>query len=85
MNSVDFLLTNKDITYEIRTEIKRVLRKVDIRQQLDSAYPENIRRHNENVDKNRPILNQILISSTNNVTVSVQSSGRIFPTDKKSR
>ncbi|KAJ8955618.1 hypothetical protein NQ318_001448 [Aromia moschata] len=24
MNSVDFLLTNKDITYEIRTEIKRV-------------------------------------------------------------
>ncbi|KAJ8956103.1 hypothetical protein NQ318_016557 [Aromia moschata] len=24
MNSVDFLLTNKDITYEIRTEIKRL-------------------------------------------------------------
>ncbi|KAJ8937787.1 hypothetical protein NQ318_012267 [Aromia moschata] len=24
MNSVDFLLTNTDITYEIRTEIKRV-------------------------------------------------------------
>ncbi|KAJ8940846.1 hypothetical protein NQ318_005292 [Aromia moschata] len=24
MNSVDFLLTNKDITYEIRTEIKRI-------------------------------------------------------------
>ncbi|KAJ8948519.1 hypothetical protein NQ318_000059 [Aromia moschata] len=24
MNSVDFLLTNKDITYEIPTEIKRV-------------------------------------------------------------
>ncbi|KAJ8941196.1 hypothetical protein NQ318_002811 [Aromia moschata] len=75
MNSVDFLLTNKDITYEIRTEIKRlgrpipdliisktdigksrnysrnfnssvydrfnVLGKVDIRQQLDSAYREN--------------------------------------------
>ncbi|KAJ8947597.1 hypothetical protein NQ318_010109 [Aromia moschata] len=102
MNSVDFLLTNKDITYEIRTEIKRlgrpipdliisktdvgksrnysrnfnssvydrfnVLGKVDIRQQLDSAYRENIRRHNENVDKNRHILNQIgeLFSSTNN-------------------
>ncbi|KAJ8947936.1 hypothetical protein NQ318_020837 [Aromia moschata] len=48
MNSVDFLLT-KDITYEIRMEIKRVLGKVDIRQQLDSAYRENIRRHNENV------------------------------------
>ncbi|KAJ8935776.1 hypothetical protein NQ318_017669 [Aromia moschata] len=79
MNSMDFLLTNKDITYEIRTEIKRlgrpipdliisktdcwvatkvhglkkgVLGKVDIRQQLDSAYRENIRSHNENVDKN---------------------------------
>ncbi|KAJ8951107.1 hypothetical protein NQ318_021551 [Aromia moschata] len=24
MNSVDFLLTNKDITYDIQTEIKRV-------------------------------------------------------------
>ncbi|KAJ8952640.1 hypothetical protein NQ318_020955 [Aromia moschata] len=24
MNSVDFLVTNKDITYEIRTEIKRL-------------------------------------------------------------
>ncbi|KAJ8955420.1 hypothetical protein NQ318_003518, partial [Aromia moschata] len=60
MNSVDFLLTNKDITYEVRTEIKRVLGKVDIRQQLDSAYRENIRRHNENVDKNRHILNQII-------------------------
>ncbi|KAJ8963085.1 hypothetical protein NQ318_018549 [Aromia moschata] len=127
MNSVDFLLTNKDITYEIRTEIKRlgrsitdliisktdvgksrnysrnfnssvydrfkwlcgcpkrnklfcficlvmggmvatkvhglkkgVLGKVDIRQQLDSAYRENIRLHNENVDKNRHILNQII-------------------------
>ncbi|KAJ8937155.1 hypothetical protein NQ318_009321 [Aromia moschata] len=72
MNSVDFLLTNKGITYEIRTEIKRdgwqpkcmdskkgVLGKVDIKQQLDSAYRENIRRHNENVDKNRHILNQI--------------------------
>ncbi|KAJ8952649.1 hypothetical protein NQ318_020964 [Aromia moschata] len=68
MNSVDFLLTNKDIIYEIRMEIKRlgrpipdliisktkqtVLGKVDIRQQLDSAYRENISRHNENVDKN---------------------------------
>ncbi|KAJ8949362.1 hypothetical protein NQ318_012026 [Aromia moschata] len=84
MNTVDFLLTNKDITYEVRTEIKglgrpipdliisktdlgksrnysrnfnssvydrfNVLGKVDIRQQLDSAYRENIRRHNENVD-----------------------------------
>ncbi|KAJ8946021.1 hypothetical protein NQ318_023269 [Aromia moschata] len=110
MNSVDFLLTNKDITYEIRVEIKRLgrpipdliisktnvgksrnysrnfnssvydrfkwfcgcpkrnklfcficlvmsgnrsawtqeglLGKVDIRQQLDSAYRENIRRNN---------------------------------------
>ncbi|KAJ8937523.1 hypothetical protein NQ318_022249 [Aromia moschata] len=36
-----------------------VLGKVDIRQQLDSAYRENIRRHNENVDKNRHILNQV--------------------------
>ncbi|KAJ8961002.1 hypothetical protein NQ318_020306 [Aromia moschata] len=72
MNSVDFLLTNKDITYEIRTEIKwlgrpipnliisitdcrvatemhglkkGVLGKVDIRQQLDGAYRENIRRN----------------------------------------
>ncbi|KAJ8955538.1 hypothetical protein NQ318_001368 [Aromia moschata] len=33
---------------------------VDIRQQLDSAYRENIRRPNENVDKNRHILNQII-------------------------
>ncbi|KAJ8961359.1 hypothetical protein NQ318_014602, partial [Aromia moschata] len=39
---------------------KGVLGKVDIRQQLDSAYRENIRRHNENVDKNRHILNQII-------------------------
>ncbi|KAJ8962818.1 hypothetical protein NQ318_001218, partial [Aromia moschata] len=31
-----------------------------VRQQLDSAYRENIRRHNENVDKNRHILNQII-------------------------
>ncbi|KAJ8941802.1 hypothetical protein NQ318_015927 [Aromia moschata] len=124
MNSVDFLLTNKDITYEIRMEIKRlgrpipdliisktdvgksrnysrnynssvydrfkwlcgcpkrnklfcficlvrvatkvhglkkgVLGKVDIRQQLDSAYRETIRCHNETVDKNRHILNQII-------------------------
>ncbi|KAJ8956032.1 hypothetical protein NQ318_006308 [Aromia moschata] len=123
MISVDFLLTNKDITYEIRTEIKQLGRpipdliisktdvgksrnysrnfsssvyhifkwlcvlketncfcficlvmggnqsawtqegcvgKVDIRQQLDSAYRENIRRHNENVDKTRHILNQII-------------------------
>ncbi|KAJ8955989.1 hypothetical protein NQ318_006260 [Aromia moschata] len=30
MNPVDFLLTNKDITYEIRTEIKR-LGKADTR------------------------------------------------------
>lgn len=37
-----------------------VLGKTDIRQQLDSAYRENIRRHNENVDKNRHILNQII-------------------------
>ncbi|KAJ8955642.1 hypothetical protein NQ318_001473 [Aromia moschata] len=28
MNSVDFLLTNKDITYEIRTEIKRLGRPI---------------------------------------------------------
>ncbi|KAJ8934631.1 hypothetical protein NQ318_001679 [Aromia moschata] len=28
MNSVDFLLTNKDITYEIRTEIKRLGRAI---------------------------------------------------------
>ncbi|KAJ8949352.1 hypothetical protein NQ318_012015 [Aromia moschata] len=28
MNSVDFLLTNKDITYEIRTEIKRLERPI---------------------------------------------------------
>ncbi|KAJ8947849.1 hypothetical protein NQ318_009995, partial [Aromia moschata] len=39
---------------------KGVLGKVDIRQQLDSAYRENIRRHNENVDKHRHILNQII-------------------------
>ncbi|KAJ8944058.1 hypothetical protein NQ318_016256 [Aromia moschata] len=28
MNSVDFLLTNKDITYEIRTEIKQLGRPI---------------------------------------------------------
>ncbi|KAJ8946574.1 hypothetical protein NQ318_008304 [Aromia moschata] len=28
MNSMDFLLTNKDITYEIRTEIKRLGRPI---------------------------------------------------------
>ncbi|KAJ8942421.1 hypothetical protein NQ318_007095 [Aromia moschata] len=28
MNSVDFLLSNKDITYEIRTEIKRLGRPI---------------------------------------------------------
>ncbi|KAJ8933468.1 hypothetical protein NQ318_011291 [Aromia moschata] len=28
MNSVDFLLTNKDITYEIRMEIKRLGRPI---------------------------------------------------------
>ncbi|KAJ8936246.1 hypothetical protein NQ318_011326 [Aromia moschata] len=28
MNSVDFLLTNNDITYEIRTEIKRLGRPI---------------------------------------------------------
>ncbi|KAJ8947920.1 hypothetical protein NQ318_005148 [Aromia moschata] len=28
MNSVDFLLTNKDITYEIRTENKRLGRPI---------------------------------------------------------
>ncbi|KAJ8952192.1 hypothetical protein NQ318_022642 [Aromia moschata] len=28
MNSVDFFLTNKDITYEIRTEIKRLGRPI---------------------------------------------------------
>ncbi|KAJ8938739.1 hypothetical protein NQ318_016034 [Aromia moschata] len=28
MNSVDFLLTNEDITYEIRTEIKRLRRPI---------------------------------------------------------
>ncbi|KAJ8961924.1 hypothetical protein NQ318_021543 [Aromia moschata] len=28
MNSIDFLLTNKDITYEIRTEIKRLGRPI---------------------------------------------------------
>ncbi|KAJ8956652.1 hypothetical protein NQ318_014006 [Aromia moschata] len=28
MNSVDFSLTNKDITYEIRTEIKRLGRPI---------------------------------------------------------
>ncbi|KAJ8947068.1 hypothetical protein NQ318_019963 [Aromia moschata] len=28
MNSVDFLLTNKDITYEIRTEMKRLGRPI---------------------------------------------------------
>ncbi|KAJ8948244.1 hypothetical protein NQ318_013232 [Aromia moschata] len=28
MNLVDFLLTNKDITYEIRTEIKRLGRPI---------------------------------------------------------
>ncbi|KAJ8957499.1 hypothetical protein NQ318_020526 [Aromia moschata] len=28
MNSEDFLLTNKDITYEIRTEIKRLGRPI---------------------------------------------------------
>ncbi|KAJ8948889.1 hypothetical protein NQ318_005510 [Aromia moschata] len=28
MNSVDFLLTNKDITYEIRTKIKRLGRPI---------------------------------------------------------
>ncbi|KAJ8947489.1 hypothetical protein NQ318_009792 [Aromia moschata] len=28
MNSMDFLLTNKDITYEIRTEIKRLGRQI---------------------------------------------------------
>ncbi|KAJ8949010.1 hypothetical protein NQ318_005184 [Aromia moschata] len=39
---------------------KGVLGKVDIRQQLDSAYRENIRRHNENVVKNKHILNQII-------------------------
>ncbi|KAJ8962496.1 hypothetical protein NQ318_000886 [Aromia moschata] len=31
MNSVDFLLINKDITYEIRTEIKLSARKADNR------------------------------------------------------
>jgi hypothetical protein len=36
------------------------LGKIDIRQQLDSAYRENIRKHNENVDKNRHILNQLI-------------------------
>ncbi|KAJ8951342.1 hypothetical protein NQ318_009276 [Aromia moschata] len=28
MNSVDFLLTNKDLTYEIQTEIKRLGRPI---------------------------------------------------------
>ncbi|KAJ8944910.1 hypothetical protein NQ318_012719 [Aromia moschata] len=30
MNSVDFLLTNKDITYEIRTEVKRLGRPIPV-------------------------------------------------------
>ncbi|KAJ8937135.1 hypothetical protein NQ318_019398 [Aromia moschata] len=122
MNSVDFLLTNKDITYEIRTEIKRlgrpipnlIISKTDVGKSRNysrnfntcssvyerfkwlcgcpernklfcficlvmggnqsawtqgcvgkgrhkaTAYRENIRRHNENVDKNRHILNQII-------------------------
>ncbi|XP_018320022.1 uncharacterized protein LOC108733383 isoform X2 [Agrilus planipennis] len=37
-----------------------VLGKEDIKQQLDGTYRDNIRRHNENVDKNRHILNQII-------------------------
>jgi hypothetical protein len=34
--------------------------KTDIRIQLDNAYRENIRRHNEKVDQNRHILRQLI-------------------------
>ncbi|KAJ8946107.1 hypothetical protein NQ318_010406 [Aromia moschata] len=47
MNSVDFLLTNKDITYEIRTEIKRLGRPVPdlIISKTDVGKSRNYSRH----------------------------------------
>lgn len=38
-----------------------ILATVDIRKQLDSAYVNNIRVHNENVDKNRHILRRLIM------------------------
>lgn len=37
-----------------------LLGKVDVRQQLDSAYRQNIKRHNEQVTKNRYVLSKII-------------------------
>ncbi|KAJ8952130.1 hypothetical protein NQ318_018466 [Aromia moschata] len=51
MNSVDFLLTNKDITYEIRTEIKRLARPISdlINSKTDEEKSRNYSRNNSSV------------------------------------
>ncbi|KAJ8959971.1 hypothetical protein NQ318_009404 [Aromia moschata] len=48
--TVLFYLFSDGVATNVHGLKKGVLGKVDIRQQLDSAYRENIRRHNENPD-----------------------------------
>ncbi|KAJ8941518.1 hypothetical protein NQ318_001800 [Aromia moschata] len=53
MNFSKFLINKAGIPASRNRVGLSVLGKVDIRQQRDSAYRENIRRHNENVNENR--------------------------------
>ncbi|KAJ8957433.1 hypothetical protein NQ318_004913 [Aromia moschata] len=60
MNSVDFLLTNEDITYEMRTEIKRLGRPIPdlIISKIDVGKSRNYSRNFNMMGGNRSVWTQ---------------------------